>query len=39
MNIVSPLNLYNGGPLPMLLGANYTGAHPNLFEVRAKVYW
>ncbi|NUJ80856.1 carbohydrate porin [Methylocystis sp. FS] len=39
MNIVAPLNLYNGGPLPTLLGANYTGAHPNLFEVRAKVYW
>ncbi|TLG79259.1 porin [Methylocystis sp. B8] len=39
MNIVAPLNLYNGGQFPILLGANYTGAHPNLFEVRAKVYW
>lgn len=39
MNIVAPLNLYNGGQFPVLLGANYTGAHPNLFEVRAKVYW
>jgi phosphate-selective porin OprO/OprP len=39
MNLVAPLNLYNGGPLPTLLGANYTGVHPNLFEFRAKVYW
>ncbi|MBI1980191.1 MAG: carbohydrate porin [Methylocystis sp.] len=39
MNVVAPLNLYNGGQFPALLGANYTGAHPNLFEMRAKVYW
>ncbi|MGD9539444.1 OprO/OprP family phosphate-selective porin [Methylocystis sp.] len=39
MNVVAPLNLYNGGQFPTLLGANYTGAHPNLFEMRAKVYW
>lgn len=39
MNISAPLN--NNLP-PLLGGANqayFTGAHPNLFEVRAQVYW
>lgn len=37
----APLNDYNviGAPMPTRQGACINGSHPNLFEVRAQVYW
>jgi len=41
MHVSAPLNDYNivATGVPVRQGAYMNGAHPNLFEVRAQVYW
>ncbi|QGM99338.1 OprO/OprP family phosphate-selective porin [Methylocystis parvus] len=41
LHVSAPLNDYNivGAPMPGRQGFYYNGAHPDLFEARAQIYW
>lgn len=41
LHVSAPLNDYNivGAPMPSRQGFYYNGAHPDLFEARAQIYW
>jgi phosphate-selective porin OprO and OprP len=41
LHLSAPLNDYNivGAPFPTRQGAYMNGAHPDIFEARAKIYW
>lgn len=41
LHVSAPLNDYNliGSPMPSRQGFYFNGAHPDLFEARAQVYW